>query len=321
MLKNMSVQGGSVFGGNEIIIVDLPRAHGDIKGCWYNGYPVHKGQTEDSLNYATLYAHKNKIIPDQNVLKNDHKNFIDLIKRVGFRLHILPFPDELNQENSLHHDAIFIRDAGFMYKDNWIKANFSVDDRKIEAQIHAKNISKKFNKKIIELPADAYIEFGEVFFIQANDRSYYFGGLSRSNKKGHEFMRKILKPDHFILIKSSGYHLDTVLSPLLNKDNNLIGFILNKESVSREGLEDLQSLKKEIIYVNRKDSFGEGEELGNYTVNALVGPGLFLNSGEFSTPGVKEKLENLGIKYFYSPLTYFRFAGGSYHCLTNEIYK
>jgi len=28
----------------------------------------------------------------------------------------------------------------------------------------------------------------------------------------------------------------------------------------------------------------------------------------------------MGIERFITPLTYFRYAGGSVHCLTNEIY-
>lgn len=305
----------------EIIIVDLPQPHGNVKGCWYNGYPVHKGKTEDSLNYATLYAHENKIIPDQELIKKEYKDFIALIKRAGFRLHILPFPEELNQEDNLHHDAIFVRDSGLMYRDYWLKANFSVQDRIIEADVHARNISEKFKKKIIEFPLNAHIEFGEVFFIKNKSESFYFGGLSRSNREGHELVREILKPDHFILIKSSGYHLDTVMTPLINKNKELSGFILDKENISPESLEDIKSLKKEIIYIEGKDSLGEGDEPGYYTVNSLAGPGVLLNCGEFFTPGVENKLKQMGIEHFHSPLTYFRFAGGSYHCLTNEIYE
>lgn len=46
-----------------------------------------------------------------------------------------------------------------------------------------------------------------------------------------------------------------------------------------------------------------------------------MNCGKFSTPDVEEKLKALKIKRYFAPLTYFRFAGGSYHCLTNEIYN
>src|SRR3989339_615172 len=289
---------------NEIIIIDLPKPHGEVGGCWYNVYPVHKGTTKTSLNYATLYADQKKIIPDQAVIKKDYKNFINLIKKTGSKLHILPFPKELNQQNCLHHDAVFFRDAGLMYKDYWIKANFSVSDR-----------------KIIKLPADAYIEFGEVFFIHTKNETFYLGGLSRSNKKGHDFVRKILNPDHYCLIKSSGYHLDTVLSPVINKSGELIAFILNKENISENGFKKIKKLNKKIILIKKQDSFGDNNRLGDYTVNALTAPGIFLNCGKFSTLNVEEKLKKMEIKHQYSPLTYFRFAGGSFHCLTNEIYK
>ena len=171
---------------NEIIIIDLPKVNNKIKGCWYNGYPIHKGTTEDSLNYATVYANKNKIIPDQKIIQQDFQNFKNTLKKIGFKIHILPFPEELNQEGSLHHDAIFVRDAGFMFKNYWIKANFSVDDRKIEAEIHAKKIAEKFKKEIITLPENCFIEFGEVIYLHTKKGSYYFGGLSRSNKNGQD---------------------------------------------------------------------------------------------------------------------------------------
>jgi N-dimethylarginine dimethylaminohydrolase len=45
-----------------------------------------------------------------------------------------------------------------------------------------------------------------------------------------------------------------------------------------------------------------------------------LNSALFQTPRVEEILQEMGIKRFVSPLTYFRYAGGSFHCLTNEMY-
>src|SRR3989339_281456 len=86
-----------------------------------------------------------------------------------------------------------------------------------------------------------------------------------------------LNPDHYCLIKSSGYHLDTVLSPVINKSGELIAFILNKENISENGFKKIKKLNK--------------------------------------------KIKKMEIKHQYSPLTYFRFAGGSFHCLTNEIYK
>ena len=305
---------------NELIIVDLPKPHGKIKGCWYSGYPVHKGNTERSLNYATFYAKEKHIIPNQKKLKIDFFNFKKLLKKAGFRVHILPFPKELNKENNLHHDAVFVRDSGILFKNYWIKANFSAD-RQQEAESHTLTIAKKFKKKVIQLPSGAYLEFGEVFFLQTKNGSFYFGGLSRSNKKGHDFVRSIIKPDHYCLIKSEGYHLDTVFTPILSKKNELIAFVVAKDLITSKSLKTLKKFKVKIINLDLIDSSGEGNTLGNYAINALIAPGIMLNCKKFLTKGVENELKKIGVKRFVSPLTFFRFAGGSYHCLTNEIYK
>jgi len=133
---------------NSILIVDLPKKHGEIKGCWYDGYPVHKGHTKSSLNYATLYANKRKILPNNKRLVKDYSNFKKILKKAGFQVVTIPFPEELNQINNLHHDAVFIRDSGIMFKKYWIKANFSAKIRQAEAEIHTKTIKEKFHKKI-----------------------------------------------------------------------------------------------------------------------------------------------------------------------------
>lgn len=305
---------------NEIIIVDLPKPHGNIKGCWSKGYPIHKGKTEESLNYATVFANENNIIPDQEIIKKDFDFFKKTLKNIGFKTHILTFPEELNQENNLHHDAIFIRDSGFMFKNYWIQANFSVEDRKPEAEVIAKKIKEKFKKEIIIPPKNCFIEFGEVIYFKTNQGTFYFGGLSRSNQDGQDFVKEILKSDFYFLIKSEGYHLDTVFSPVISKSNDLIALIVTKNMLDLESLNQLKNLNVEIIEVDQIDSSGEDNELGNYAVNTLVSNGIILNSSKFKTLGVEEKLKSLAIKRFVTPLTYFRYAGGSCHCLTNEIY-
>lgn len=304
---------------NKIIIVDLPKKNKEVKGLWFNGYPIHKGHKKDSLNYATFYSNKHKIVPDQTKLKNEYKKFIGLVKS-KFDTIIIPFPEELNKINNLHHDAMFIRDSGLMVKDKWIKARFSVKDRVIESDSHAEFIKNKFKKKIIELPKGAYLEFGEVFYLKTKEGSYYFGGLSRSNKKGHDFVRSILKPDNYCLIKSKGYHLDTVFSPVLDKNNKLIAFIIAKNMIDMNSIAKLKKFNTEIIYIDPIDSSGKGKELGNYAVNAIVGKGIIISCSKFLTNDVERKLKTIGVKHYTSPLTYFRYAGGSYHCLTNEIY-
>ncbi|HLC69698.1 MAG TPA: hypothetical protein VJH75_01475 [Patescibacteria group bacterium] len=303
----------------KILVVGLPKAHGEIKGAFYNGYPIHKGFTDDSLNFATVYAHDHKIIPDQKIVTRDHKNFLTTLRQAGFKLQVLPFPENLNREDSLHHDGVFIRDSGFLFKKYWIKSNYSVKDRRPEADAWAEIIKTRFHKTIITPPPGAYIEFGEVYYFKTATSTYYFGGLSRSNEKGQRFVKSIVKPDHFILLHSHGYHLDTVMTPVINKDNELTALIITKNMFREDSLDKLKNLKIPLITVGPMDSSGTGGKLGTYHVNCLPGPGVLVNTGKFLTPGVEDRLKALGIKRFYSPLTYFRYAGGSYHCLTNEI--
>lgn len=305
---------------NDVIIIDLPLAHQGVNGIWSNGYPIHQGHNEDSLNYATVYAQERQITPDQEKLREDFERFVETLKAAGFNVHILPFPDILNQPGSLHHDAVFVRDAGFMIGDYWIKARFSARGRQLEADVHAPIIAERFNKKILQLPPGAYLECGDAFYVKAKNGSFYFGGLNRSNPQGHNFVRNIVEPEHFLLIESTGYHLDTIMSPVLNSENALCAILVVKQMLTPESYQKLANMGIELIEVDTIDASGEGEELGTYAINTLFGPGVMLNCEKFVTPGVEERLAEFGIKRFVSELTYHRYAGGSYHCLTNEIY-
>ncbi len=166
----------------------------------------------------------------------------------------------------------------------------------------------------------AFLEGGDINYIETCKGSYYFGGLSRSNKIGHDFVREIIRPDHFILIESEGYHLDTVFTPVVTADNCLAAIIVTANKLSDPSMAALEALDVQIIEVSAMDSSGEEDQLGEYAVNALIAPGIMVNSSYFSTPGVEQILKDLGIQRFVTPLSSFRYAGGSVHCLTNEVY-
>ncbi len=304
----------------EIILLGLAPVTDEVQGMWYKGYPVHQGETESSINFATLYASEHGIIPDQKLLRQEWLNFVDTLLTAGFHLHIVPFPDELNHPHSLYHDAVFIRDAGLVFRGIWIKSRFSVKDRIFEGEFHTKLIEAKLGKTVVSLPEGAFLEGGDVNYLETCQGSYYFGGLPRSNKLGHDFVRKIIRPDHYILIESEGYHLDTVFTPVISADNCLAAVIVTADMLSKTSMEQLRSLEIEVIEVTAMDSSGIADKLGEYAVNALIAPGIMVNSSYFNTPGVEAFLEKIGIQRFVTPLSSFRYAGGSVHCLTNEIY-
>jgi len=304
----------------EIILLGLAPTTETVKGMWSQGYPVHQGENEESINYATLYAHERGIIPDQDQLRQEWLNFVDTLLQAGFHLHIVPFPEELNRPDSLYHDAVFIRDSGLIFRGIWIKSRFSVQERILEGEYHTKLIESKLGKTVVSLPEGALLEGGDINYLETCQGTYYFGGLSRSNQAGHDFVRKIIRPDHYVLIESEGYHLDTVFTPVVNDDNCLVAIIVTSDMLSTGSMKRLEALDVELIEVSVMDSSGSEDELGDYAVNALIAPGIMVNSSRFTTPGVEERLEQLGIARYVTPLTSFRYAGGSVHCLTNEVY-
>jgi len=304
----------------EILLLGLPPVTPEVKGMWYRGYPVHQGETESSINFATLYAHERGIVPDQELLRREWLNFVDTLLMAGFHLHIVPFPEELNRPDSLYHDAVFIRDGGMIFRGIWIKSRFSVKDRIFEGEFHTRLVESKLGKTVVTLPEGALLEGGDINYLETSHGSYYFGGLSRSNQLGHDFVRSIIRPDHYILIESEGYHLDTVFTPVVNVDNEMKAVIMTANMLSDKSMRELRSLGVEVLEVSAMDASGVEDELGDYAVNALIAPGIMVNSSRFTTPGIEERLAALGICRYVTPLTSFRYAGGSVHCLTNEVY-
>jgi len=295
-------------------MVELPSG-----GLWPEGYTLHKGHTQESLNHATVAATTTGIIPPKKLLTQQWEQAIKRITDAKIDITFLPYPQELLSQDTPDYDGIFIRDVGMFVKGKWVKARFSVFERQLEADVFARLIQEKFQIDVIELPPDAYLECGEVFFLETPTGSYYFGGLGRSNKAGHDAVIHILKPDHVFLLESTGFHLDTTCAPLINPSGNLVAFMYAPALFSKKSIELLSTLNAPLITLNPEDTCGMEANLGSIAVNGLSLPGIFINAEEFSTPGVEAHISSFEIARSTSPLPYFHHAGGSYHCLTNEV--
>ncbi|HCM54205.1 MAG TPA: hypothetical protein DIS59_04710 [Candidatus Magasanikbacteria bacterium] len=288
-------------------------------GLWPHGYTVHKGHTPESLNYATVAAATSGIIPSPELLSLQWNQAIDHLTNAKIEITFLPYPQELISQYPPDYDGIFIRDVGMFANGTWIKANFSVPERQRESDAFARMIENKFYVEIKELPPGAYLECGEVFFIETPSGSYYFGGLGRSNLAGHDAMIKIIQPDHVFLLETTGFHLDTTCAPLIDQFGNLAAFMYAPALFSQKSIELLSTLGVPLITLSPEDTCGMGENLGSMAVNGLSLPGIFINAEKFQTPGVEAHISSFGIARSTSPLPYFHHAGGSYHCLTNEV--
>jgi len=297
-----------------ILMVELPNG-----GLWPKGYTVHKGHTPESLNYATVAAADSGLIPSQETLRDRRGQAIQLIQDAHIDIRFLPYPEELLSLSPPDYDGIFIRDVGMFAAGKWVKARFSVPERQLEADAFAHLIQEKFHVESIELPPDAYLECGEVFYVDTPKGSYYFGGLGRSNKAGHDAVIDILKPDNVFLLESKGFHLDTTCAPLIDTSGNLVAFMYAPELFSEKSKKHLSMLDVPLIELLPIDTCGIDDDLGTMAVNGLSLPGIFINAEPFKTPGVEKNISSLGITRSSSQLPYFHHAGGSYHCLTNEV--
>lgn len=303
----------------KILITKLPLPTNDCSGAWCKGIPIHKGLTEKSLNEATVWAAEKNIIPEPKIIEQEWHSFKNTLESAGAEVVMIDFPEPLNTSENRDHDAVFIRDSGLMFGNYWIKSHFSVAERQAEADYYAEYIKSNFDKTIIELPVDAFVEGGDLWYVQSAHGSFYFGGLSRSNTAGHLAVQKIIQADHFFVIESNGYHIDTILTPILNTQNELIALLIGKDTLSKKSLADLKSLNIELIFVDPIDCIGSKEVNGTLAINGLAIPGKLINSHHFQTPDVEARLAQLGIERLVTPLTQFAFAGGSVHCLTNEV--
>ena len=292
------------------------------KKCWPNGYIVHQGSKETSINKTTIHTLENNITPNQKTLEKSFRLLVKKLKSLGCDIEVLPFPNKLDDLSGISHSVLYVRDVGFSFENLWIKSNFSAKNRQKEADVFSEIIKTTYDKKIITLPKDAEIEFGEVHYIQTKNETFYFGGISRANRKGQEVVKDIIQPDNFFIIESLGFHLDTVFTPVVNKENNLVAVIIAKGMITPESYKSLEKLKEkdiEIINIDNKDSC-DVDGLGTYAVNCLVGQGFLVSGSNFVTDNVIPKLNSLDITFHTVGVSDYQNAGGSVHCITNELY-
>ncbi len=289
--------------------------------CWPKGYIVHQGK-KTSINKTTIHTLENNIKPNQKRLEESFKNLCNTFESFGCQLEIIPFPDDLNDIDGISHSVLYVRDVGFSFNDLWIKSNFSAKNRQEEADVIANIMSSKYGKKVIEMPTYAEIEFGEVHYIETDNKTYYFGGISRANRRGQEQVIDIIHPDKYFIIESLGFHLDTVFTPVVDKSNRFVAIIVAKGMITEDSYHNLESLRDDgvkIINIDNKDTC-DTDGLGTYAVNCFVGKGFLISGAKFSTPNVINELKSLDINFVSVDIPDYKYGGGSIHCITNELY-
>ena len=269
--------------------------------------------------YDTTNQKREKIA--QEIAFNEDKTII----KPYDDLDIIPFPSKLDDLNSdsWKHDFIFVRDL-FVSNQNGdvVVARFREKERQAEEEIIEEWLMQQ-DVKVHKLPFDKnyFVEGGEFYFCP--QENILFAGTGRNNTIGNTKTAELLNVDELVELSTEAFHLDTVFTPVLNKQNELCLVIVCTQLLEYESLQRLQTFTKtkgiQLLDIPLEETIGLGTQLGSFAANCLPLPGILLGSSAFVSESVNLALAEHNITHSIVPLTQFRLSGGSVHCLTNEL--
>ena len=291
----------------KIVLSKLPKS-----GWWNRGIP----------KYPDNPAMQEGRVPNCILLGKERSALISAVKEEGHEIIEIDFPKQLDSANP-SHDFVFIRDPYISDQNGKvIILRAGEPRRRIENKIVI-TLLEQLNVKICEMPdKPGWRADGGEFFYCAKDK-ILFSGLQRNSQKGVDFVAEELNVDKVVLLKGTGFHLDTFFTPVLNKDGYVAALIICKKALEPVSEKVLYQFAEQsnvpIFNIPEKDALGTRKQIGKFAVNALSLPGAILRPDYFSSPIIDEKLNELGISVKITPTSQFQLSGGSVHCVTNEL--
>jgi len=286
-----------------ISVSSLPK-----NGWWNNGIVAY--HDNDMMS--------NGAIPNQELLKKEHENLIGILHKHSLETIIIPFKSEL--ETNKKYDFVFMRDH-FLCNTNKdiVMCNMKLSERMNEGEFVISNL-KNLQYNVSFLDDDCIAEGGEFFFLPKEN--ILLAGQNRNNLRGAEQMAEKLKVSRLHIIKSSGYHLDTSISPIFNDKYECIGIICAREVFRNNEINDLRSIcisnQWELIEIEHQNI---NSSLNFRTaMNGLTLPGLFIGSKKLNQELISDFASSNGVAFDSTEVSQFNLSGGSVHCLTNELF-
>lgn len=294
----------------KILISHLPK-----NDWWGHGTPIYKDNP----------AMKQGIVPNQELVEIEMFMLSQLFNRLPVDLVEVDFPNFLDQQNKnqRQHDFVFVRDL-FISNQNGtvIISRFSEKARQVESDI-MQSMLDSMGYKTIRIPdsTGAKAEGGEFYYCPKSN--VLFSGACRNNIKGAEWVAREFNVNELIIMKSDVFHLDTLFTPVINKNEDLVAAIACTDLMDNNSKLNIRRYAKkaniDLIEVGTEDSIGTKNILGEFAVNCAPLPGYLVGPTRFRSPKVNTLLERLGIIHITVPTTQFRLSGGAVHCLTNEL--
>ena len=287
----------------KISISSLPQ-----KGWWNNGIVAY--HDNDMMS--------NGAIPNQDLLKKEHDNLTAILQKYSLDTVIIPFGKEI--EINKKYDFVFMRDH-FLCNTNKdiVMCNMKLSERMNEGKYVISTLND-LEYKVSFLDENCIAEGGEFFFLPKEN--ILLAGQGRNNLSGAEQMAEMLKVSSLHIINSSGYHLDTSISPIFNDEYDCIGLICAREVFSDKEINDLRSICRsnqwELIEIEHQDI--DSSLSFRTAMNGLTLPGLFIGSKNLNQKQISDFALSNNIIFDYANVSQFNLSGGSVHCLTNELF-
>ena len=287
----------------KIAISSLPQ-----NGWWNNGIVAY--HDNDMMS--------NGAMPNQDLLKKEHENLTAVFQKYSLDTIIIPFGNEI--EINKKYDFVFMRDHFLCNKNkDIVMCNMKLSGRMNEGKYVISTLND-LQYKVSFLDENCIAEGGEFFFLP--NENILLAGQGRNNLRGAEQMAEKLKISNLHIIHSSGYHLDTSISPIFNNEYDCIGLICAKEVFSDNEINDLRSICKsnqwELIEIEHQDI---NSSLSFRTaMNGLTLPGLFIGSKKLNQKRISDFALSNNIIFDSTNVSQFNLSGGSVHCLTNELF-
>ena len=294
----------------KILISNLPKHK-----WWGHGTPIYKDNP----------AMKQGMIPNQELVEVEMHMLTQLFNRLPVEIIEVDFPNFLDQQNTKKrkHDFVFVRDL-FISDQNGkaIISKFSEEARQVESDM-MEIMLDSMGYQTIRIPdtINAKAEGGEFYY--CSGAKILFSGACRNNIRGAEWVAQEFDVNELVIMKSNVFHLDTLFTPVIKKDNQLGAMIACTSLMDKESINNLRSFSNkmsvELIEVDPEDSIGTKEELGEFAVNCCPLPGYLIGPTRFRSLKANQLLKELDVMHITVPTTQFRLSGGSVHCLTNEL--
>jgi len=294
----------------KLLISKLPK-----NDWWGHGTPI----------YENNPAMKEGVVPNQKLVKIEMFLMSKLFNRLPIEVLEIDFPYFLDQQNTnqRQHDFVFVRDL-FVSNQNGsvVISKFKEKARQVEADV-MQIMLDSMGYKTIRIPENlnATAEGGEFYFCPGD--GVLFSGACRNNIEGAEWVAQEFNIDELVIMKSNAFHLDTLFTPVINKENKLVAVIGCTDLMEKDSVENLRQFAKrkniELVEVSPEDAIGTEHELGEFAVNCEPLPGYLVGPTRFRSNKVAPLLKELGVMHITVPTTQFRLSGGAIHCLTNEL--